>query len=132
MTERADSKPISATSAQALLLLVGVSDQLRLQADGQRLLTAVGGGDEAVQAGALQEVAQQADAGGPGQMEDQVQGQQQAAQKAIADGTLEEGHQFGFEVGMLGLLVCSVLLLMSCQEYPQQGSREEAFRSGEA
>jgi hypothetical protein len=37
-------------------------------------------------------------------MEDQVQGQQQAAQEAIADWTLEESHEFGFEVGMASLL----------------------------
>ena len=90
-------------ATQALLLLVGVSDQLRLQTDGQRLLAAVGGGDEAVQVGALQEATQQADAGGPGEMEDEVEGEDEASQEAVAGGALEEGHEFGFDIGMLGL-----------------------------
>ncbi len=42
-------------SAQALLLLVGVSSQFRLQADGEGLLAVEGGGDDAVQAGEFQE-----------------------------------------------------------------------------
>src|SRR5436190_11607082 len=36
-------------------------------------------------------------------MEDEVQGQDQASQEAVADGALEEGHDFGLESGVLGL-----------------------------
>ncbi len=67
-------------------------------------MAAKGRGDEAVQACEFQEAAQQADAGGPCQMENKVEGQQEASQEAVTRGTLEESRQFGIEFRMLGLV----------------------------
>ena len=37
-------------------------------------------------------------------MEDEVESEKEASEKMVTGGTLEEGHEFGFEIGMLGLL----------------------------
>jgi hypothetical protein len=88
-------------SAQTLLLLVGIGDQSILQADGQGLLGAQGRSNEAVQLGQSQEATQGPQSSVTSEVEDQMQGGDQAAEKAIAGGALQEGDEFGFEAEML-------------------------------
>jgi hypothetical protein len=61
---------------------------------------AEGRGDEAIQLGQGEEAAQGSQASVAGEVEDQVQGGDESAQEAIAGGALQEGDEFGFEVGV--------------------------------
>jgi hypothetical protein len=83
-----------------LLRLVGVGDQRILEADGQGLLGAEGGGDEAVQLGKFQEAAQGSQPGVASEVEDQVQGGDESAEEALAGGAVQEGAACGLEVGV--------------------------------
>ena len=85
---------------QVLLLLVGVSEQGILEADSQSLLGTEGGGDEAVQLSQFQEASQGSQPGIAGKVEDQVQGGDESAEKAVASGAVQEGDQCRFEVGV--------------------------------
>src|SRR5262249_713317 len=59
---------------QARPLLVGIADQQTFQANGQGLLGAEGGGDEAVQLAQFQEAGKGSEATGAGEGEEQGQG----------------------------------------------------------
>ena len=88
-----------------LLFLCAKGDQVVLEVAGQGLLAAVGGGDEVIQLAQAEEMGQETQSGVSGQVEDQVQCQQETAEEAITSGAFQESAEFGFEVRVLPLLL---------------------------
>jgi hypothetical protein len=86
-------------AGQQAALLPGEGGQESLQAQAEGVQGAVGGGDEAVQPGQAEELAQQAQAAGALEVEGQEQGQDEPALEAFAGGTAEEGNEFGVGAG---------------------------------
>jgi hypothetical protein len=79
-------------------LLVSEEAEILLESCGQGLLGTVGGSDEAIELGELEEPPQQPQSSVSGLVEEEMQCQEESSEEAFASGTSEESDQLGFEV----------------------------------